>query len=372
MDKVRLAVIGLGAIGRKYVGMLNDGVEGAQLSAVVARSVDNFNWAQDNGGREGRFKIFKSNDELFKNSDLFDAVVICTPHRQHLEAALEAFFHNKHVLCEKPSAAALSEALKTEEAAKAAGLKLGVIFQWRAVPVMKKLKELLDQGTIGDIKRIFLENTSYFRTLKYHRSGGWRSSWKGEGGGALVNQAQHYIDLWLWLFGMPESIFADVEFGKHSEIKVDDEVTILMKYKNRATGVFILSTGEASKKDELSVIGTKGKITLRGNALRVETYSDSDKYIKTAACNARDNINIKVDEIVCPPPKTPQRDIFAAFAKAVISGGKVTPNGTDGINAVMLANAAYISSIHKKAVNLPIEAEKWDEELKILEADEDK
>lgn len=367
MENLRLAVIGLGAIGRKYVGMLNEGVKGNTLTAVVARSDANYNWALENGGKEGKFKIFRSTEELFENDGLFDTAVIATPHRNHLETALTAFSHNKHVLCEKPTAAALSEAIKMEEAAKEAGLKLGVIFQWRAVPVMKKMKELLEQGTVGKIKRIKLENTSYFRTLKYHRSGAWRSSWKGEGGGALVNQAQHYIDLWLWLFGIPKSIFADVEFGKHSKIAVDDEVSLLMKYENGATGVFILSTGEVPKTDEISVIGTKGKITLRGNSLWVETYPDSDEYIITADCGARECIAVSEEKIDCKAPKTPQRDIFEAFAESVAADKEPAPNGKDGINAIMLANAAYISSIHQKALTLPIDPNLWDEELEKLE-----
>ena len=355
-NSVRLALIGVGTMGKRYAEMLEKGIEGLELAAAVARSEANRNWIAENT----KCKAFASVDELFENGALFDAVLIVTPHRAHPEIAIKAFEAGKHVMCDKPAGISVTDAEKMLKAARASGKKYGMMFHNRTYPVLKKLKELLLSGRIGDVKRIILENTIYFRTKAYHDSG---SSWTGEGGGALINQGQHILDYWQWLFGMPESIFADVKFGKYNDFTVDDEVTIVMDYKNNVSGIFILTTGEAPVKEELAVTGSKGKITLSGDVITVENHADSGEYGKTAPTFSREGIEIKREKIVCEEAKEPYIEMLENFRDAVLYDKELIAGGIDGLNTLMLTNGAYMSAWLGKRVSLPIDGKLYDELL---------
>lgn len=152
-------------------------------------------------------------EELYAHAEEFDAVLVVTPHKTHPALVMQAFAHGKHVLCDKPSANALAPALEMNRAAEKSGLVFAMMFHQRRYKKYMRLKKLLDDGALGEIKRVQLENSRYFRTWMYHRSGSWRSSWAGEGGGALLNQGQHILDIWQWLFGMPTSIYAVIPTG---------------------------------------------------------------------------------------------------------------------------------------------------------------
>ena len=241
MQEVRAAVIGTGVMGRKYAQMIAEGKAGAlRLTAVVCRSAGAQQWAKD--ALPDTVRVCPSAEALYDYAEEFDAVLVVTPHKTHPELVMQAFAHGKHVLCDKPSANALAPALEMNRAAEESGLVFAMMFHQRRYKKYMRLKKLLDDGTLGEIKRVQLENSRYFRTWMYHRSGSWRSSWAGEGGGALLNQGQHILDIWQWLFGMPTSIYAVIPYGKYNDFMVDDEATLLMEYPQQRTATFILST----------------------------------------------------------------------------------------------------------------------------------
>ena len=175
-----------------------------------------------------------------------------------------------------------------------------------------RLKKLLDDGALGEIKRVQLENSRYFRTWMYHRSGSWRSSWAGEGGGALLNQGQHILDIWQWLFGMPTSIYAVIPYGKYNDFMVDDEATLLMEYPQQRTATFILSTGEGSYTERLEIVGTKGTALLEKDTLTLHTYTpDTETYRRTADCTERQQLTVTTVTEQFAPQAEPYPEMLA-------------------------------------------------------------
>ena len=251
-DKVlKMALIGVGNMGKKYAQMIVSGeVLHMKLAAVVIRRDEQIAWGKTLVNVDGQpVEIFRSADELFHAAEsdpsLFDAVLIATPHKTHKELAVRAFELKKDVLCDKPAAADIGEALAMNDAAEKNERIYGLVFHQRLYPKYMKIKEMIDSGEIGTLKRVSLINSRYLRTSHYHKSGSWRSSFAGEGGGALINQGQHILDIFQYLFGMPQRLFAVIPFGKYNPFAVDDEDTIVMEYDTGMTASFILTTGEA-------------------------------------------------------------------------------------------------------------------------------
>ena len=281
-DKIRVALVGVGVMGSKYADMIVSGeVKNMVLTGVVARNPKAKAWAEALADASGIHpNIYADVDEMFAYADDFDAVIIATPHKTHEEIAVRAFTLGKHVLCDKPAGATIGQAQNMTAASKKYDRIYGMIFHQHRYPKYLHIKQALDNGELGDLKRILVVNSRYFRTAHYHRSGSWRSSWKGEGGGALINQGAHILDMWQWLFGMPVKIYAEIPFGKYNDFKVDDEATISMRYANGATGVFMLTTGEAVWQERLEIVGTKGRMLLEDDTIYIYKYIKSSLSIQ--------------------------------------------------------------------------------------------
>jgi predicted dehydrogenase len=361
--EVRTAIIGVGSMGKRYAEMIDGGsIKNMQLTAVCARSDDSYSWVRENISRD--VKIYRNTEELFAHSGEFDAVLIVTPHKLHPELTIKALKLGKHVMCDKPAGVSVTDAIRMHEAAKEKKLVYGLMFHNRTYPVIRELKSRLESGEIGHLNRIMLENSIYYRTRAYHNSGSWRSSWQGEGGGALINQGQHILDYWQWLFGLPQSIYAQISFGKYNDFAVDDEAVITMKYPDNLTGIFILTTGEIQREERLSIIGSKGKITMQGNTLTIEKNAmDSMEYLRTAKINTRDEMTTTTEEIVCDMPLAPYEYMLDNFVKAVTDNEPLIADGMAGINTLQLTNAAYLSAWKDRSVALPIDGSEYDELL---------
>jgi predicted dehydrogenase len=286
MDKVRFGVVGLGGMGSFHLGYL-DKVEGAAVGAVcdvdndrVERAANKFG-SLPGGGKVGRFNRYQ---DLVKSGDC-DAVLIATPHFQHPEVAIAAFENNLHVLCEKPVAVSIKEARRLNDAAaRHPRLKFGLMYQMRTVPIYKKLRELIADGELGEISRITWLITDWFRTWTYYASGGWRATWAGEGGGVLINQCPHNLDLIQWLTGLFPSRITAVGFvGKTHPIEVEDEISAILEYPNGAIGHFVTTTGEAPGTNRLEIVGDRGKIVAEGGKLTFTRTRKSVREIREAS-----------------------------------------------------------------------------------------
>lgn len=363
MEQVRTAIIGTGVMGRKYAQMIAAGSAAPlTLTAVVCRSIDAQQWAKDT--LPTAVRVCESADALYNYADEFDAVLVVTPHKSHPALVEQAFAHGKHVLCDKPSASSLLPALGMNAAAQQSGLVYAMMFHQRMYRKYLRLKELLSTGTLGQIHRIQLENSRYFRTWLYHQSGTWRSSWAGEDGGALLNQGQHILDIWQWLFGMPESIYAMIPFGKYNNFLVDDEATVLMEYPDGCTASFILSTGEGSYTERLEIIGSHGTALLEEDTLTLRTYpQDTETYRRTAECTERQNFTETVTTEQFPPQEEPYPAMLSNFGNAILHGDPLAAPGIEGTNALMLTDAAYLSAWLGQKLTLPLDAELFEQEL---------
>ncbi len=360
-SKVRVALIGVGGMGRKYAEMIVAGrVPSMELTALVCRNDQARAWGE---GLNGERAIFTDTDALFSHPELYDAVLIVTPHRTHPELALKAFSLGKHVLCDKPAGVTVSQAQAMADASVEEDRVYGMIFHQRLYPKYRKIKELLDSGDLGKLNRIHFVNTRYFRTEYYHHSGLWRSSWNGEGGGALINQGQHILDIWQWLFGMPQTLLAQIPFGKYNDFLVDDEAVISMTYPDNLTALFVLTTGEPVHQERLEITGSKGKLLMEDDTLHIWCYSDDSRhYAKTAQVTDAKLLDISEKVISFSKEEEPYPQMLENFAQAVLDENPslLTAPGTDAVNPLMLTNAAYLSAWKSKPVALPIDAAEYD------------
>lgn len=364
MNQIRIAIIGIGGMGKKYAKIIDCGmIRGMTLAAVSCRSKENAIWAKEN--LNGQTKVYQDTNQLFEESDQFDAVLIVTPHKTHPEFAIRAFEHKKHVFCDKPASISIYQAERMNHAAQVSSMKYAMMFHQRLYKKYDRVKELIDCKELGEIKRVFLENTKYFRTSYYHKSSSWRSSWSHEGGGVLINQGQHLLDIWQWLFGMPKSLCAKICYGKYNDFLVDDEATIYMQYENQMSAVFFITTGEAASEERLEIVGTKGKLLLTDNHLKIIKYkTDATEYARTAKAFSTEELEIEILEEEFEAQADPYKEMLQNFADAILKQESLIAPGEEGSNALTLANAAYLSSWKQDTVSIPIQAELYEEQLK--------
>lgn len=367
---VRAALIGVGNMGKKYARMIADGaVSGMVLSAVVIRREELLAWGQTLVNQDGTVaRIFQSNDALFDAPELYDALIIVTPHKTHAALAIRAFALGKDVLCDKPAAADLGETLAMNEAADKSGRIYGMVFHQRLYPKYRKLKQLIDSGELGSLRRVSLINSRYLRTAHYHHSGSWRSSFSGEGGGALINQGQHILDIFQYLFGMPQRMYALCRFGKYNTFAVDDEDTLLMDYADGMTASFILTTGEACHEERLEIIGTKARVLLEDERMTITRHPDVEEYIRTEPVDSRENMQYDTEVIEFEKAAEPYAELLHRFAQAVQMQDDryLVARGQEGLHALMLCAGAYESSCSGRQITLPLDAALYQERMKEL------
>jgi predicted dehydrogenase len=361
---VRLAIVGMGRMGTVHASSLIEGkVSRAKLCAVC--DIDPAALA-----RSPEVPRFASSRELVASRSV-DAILIATPHYDHAPIAVEALAAGLHVLTEKPLAVHKADGQRMLAAYAARpnpGQVFAEMFNLRADPRFIELRGRIARGELGTLRRINWIITDWFRTEAYYRSGGWRATWRGEGGGALLNQCPHNLDLWQWLFGMPTRVQAFCGFGRFHEIEVEDQVTAYLEYANGTTGVFVTSTGEAPGTNRLEVVGDLGKIVLESDGLRftrnevsmLEVLKHSpDRY-------ARPKTTTEFLPMSRPGPLHPI--ITQNFVDAILDGTPLIAPAQEGLASVELANAMIYSGLKRQPVELPLDAALYAEELARLVA----
>lgn len=358
MKQIRTVVIGYGGMGSKYADMLYQGqIEGMVLQGVCCR-----NAAGQQRLREEypQVVIYQDVEDTFAHADAFDAAVIVTPHTSHVEIGKKAFAHGKHVLCDKPAGISTKE-VREFLAAKREDTAFGMMFNTRMEPAFLKAKELLDTGALGRVTRALWMCNSWFRSPVYHKSASWRSSWSGECGGLLINQCQHYLDIWQWLFGMPDVIDADIDFGKYNDFAVDDSVDLRFLYKkNGLRGSFQSASGENPGVNRLEIWGTRGMMTITNekvltldqNETDIDTFNQvNDQKFAQPAHHA--------EILVQTPPGKQYIKMFQNFSDHIRRGTPLIADGQDGLNSMILANGAYLSAWTGEKVVLPMDDERY-------------
>ena len=364
MKKIRYGIVGLGNQGSYYLGLFLDGkIENGEISALCDHNINKLNKAAERcGGRQVR--AFLNYKEML-DGGVCDAVLVETPHYIHPEIVSECLKRGINVICDKPAGVYTKQVREMNEVAKKSEAHFAMLFNQRTNCVYRKMKEIIASGGIGELQRVNWIITNWFRTQKYYDSGSWRATWNGEGGGVLINQCPHQIDLVQWVVGkMPKTVRGFCQYGKWHDIEVEDEVTAFFEYDNGATGVFITTTGEAPGGNRLEISGTKGKLLCEGQKL---TWYKLAEDILEWSAKAQDAFSMPKMEIIEPETdgKNEQHTgIINNFTNALLGKEEFFVDGTEGINGVELMNAIEFSGWNGgKKIVLPVDEVEYLKEL---------
>jgi len=362
MDKIRLGIIGVGNMGS---GHLRNVAEGKCPKVEVTAVADINPEKLDSALKiEPSVRCFDSAEKLL-DSGLVDAALIAVPHYGHPVYAMECFKRGIHVLTEKPAGVSAKSVREMNEAADRSGVKFAIMFNQRTDPLYRRAREIVASGALGQPKRLVWIITNWYRTQSYYDSGSWRATWNGEGGGVLLNQAPHNLDLWQWIFGMPKRVRAFCSVGKYHNIGVEDDVTIYGEYENGATAVFISSTGEAPGTNRLEITGDLGKLVLEDGKL---------KWWRLEAPE-REFCFTEKDGFVCPASTYEEYSekaqaghpiVLENFAEAILDSAELIADGREGLNSLSISNAAYLSSWTNDWADLPTDETLFETHLKRL------
>lgn len=360
---IRIGIIGIGNMGSVHAKYLfNKEITDATLGAVCDTDPARLAWAKETFGEE--LPTFSDAYEMI-GSGTVDAVIVAVPHYQHPEYSIAAMKAGLHVICEKPAGVYTKQVREMNKVAMESDCVFSMMFNQRTNPVYRKVKEMIDAGELGKIKRMNWIITNWFRTQSYYNSGGWRATWAGEGGGVLLNQCPHNIDLWQWMFGMPKKVTSFMTFGKFHDIEVEDDVTTYMEYENGATGIFITTTGDAPGTNRLEVTGEMGKIIVElGLDWKLKTTfvknSVSDKEFSDTCEKGFDQPSRKEVPVEITGVETSHKGITQNFVNAIVHGEPLIASGTEGINGLTLSNAMHLSAFKGSVtVSLPFDEEEY-------------
>ena len=353
MKKVRLGIIGVGNMGTGHINNLLEGLcPELEITAVADRRASRRQWAEEH---LSGIPVFQEGRDLILSGQA-EAVLIAVPHYQHPELAILALEHGLHVMVEKPAGV---YTLQVRQMIAAADdhpeLTFGMMFNQRTNCIYRKLKEMIDAGELGEMQRVTWLITDWYRTQFYYDSGAWRATWAGEGGGVLLNQCPHQLDLLQWLCGLPVRVQAHCHTGKWHDIEVEDDVTAYLEFENGATGVFVTTTGEAPGTNRLEISGTLGKAVCENNTLSFwRNNVDEREWNKTCKEGFKKpdchQVPVETDG------KNPQHPaVLNAFAAHILRGEPLVADGREGIRGLMLSNAMHLSSWLDQAVDLPID-----------------
>ena len=361
--KIRLGVIGVGNMGSGHASRVVDGeCPDFVLTAVADVNPARKAWAAE---RLGADVAFFDTAEAMLDSGLIDACIIATPHYDHPALAIECMKRSIHVMVEKPAGVYTRQVREmNEEADRHPEVVFGLMFNQRTNCVYRKMRELVRSGKYGRIRRTNWIITDWYRPQVYYDSGAWRATWAGEGGGVLLNQCPHQLDLWQWICGMPVKVQSHMRFGQWHDIEVEDDVTTYVEYENGATGVFVTTTGDAHGSNRFEIQMDRAKLVVEHNRLHLTEYSVSEP--EWSATNKQPFASMPTTESF---PETDglneqHAGVVNAWGGAILRGEPMIADGREGIRGLMLSNAMHLSAFLGKEVTLPIDEDLYYEELK--------
>lgn len=353
---IRFGVAGLGSMGLAHACTIADGsVRRGELAAVC--SSDPAKCSQFPKAQK-----FSDPVEMIR-SGAIDAIVIATPHLSHPEIGIASLNAGLHVMVEKPLAATKAQAERFIAAHHNPRQAFGAMFNMRTRPYLRKVREMIQAGELGEIRRVNWTATAFFRTQAYYSASKWRGTWAREGGGVLLNQAPHHLDLLQWFLGMPVSVQANCAFGKYHDIEVEDDVTAYLEFPNGATATFVTSTGEAPGSTRIEIAAERGRLIIENdeavfarNAVPMTDFSHSES-------NPQGAPPVTITKIDAAARAGNYADMFSNFADAIIDGAPLIAPAAEGLKSLELANAMVLSSLKKRSVSFPLDAATYEAEF---------
>lgn len=361
-EKIRLGIIGVGNMGYAHAKNIAEGnCPDFELTAAADIKPHRLELIRN----EILSDIVCFEDaEAMLDSGLIDACMVCVPHYDHPKYAIECMKRGIHVMVEKPAGVYTKQVRKMcDEAEKHPEVVFGMMFNQRTNCIYRKMRELVRSGKYGSIRRTNWIITNWYRPQAYYDSGDWRATWAGEGGGVLLNQCPHQLDLWQWICGMPVKVEAKLKYGKWHNIEVEDDVTVYAEYENGASGVFVTSTGDARGTNRFEIQLDGAKIVAEDERLSVIEYEmteqefSSNNTVPFAAVDAH-TADIEIDG------ENPQHiGVVNAWGGAILRGEPLVADGREGINGLILSNAMHLSSWLDKEISIPFDEDLYYDEL---------
>ena len=360
MDKVRIGIIGIGNMGSKHLSNILAG-KCPEITVAAAADLDpaRLAWVKE---QDASIVCFDDATAML-DSGLIDAVIVAVPHYDHPKYAMQGFARGIHVMCEKPAGVYTAQVREMNAAADKANVKFGMMFNQRTNHVYRKMREIVQSGELGAIRRTSWIITNWYRPQAYYDSGAWRATWSGEGGGVLLNQCPHNLDLWQWICGMPVRVQTHMHFGKWHDIEVEDDVTTYVEYENGATGTFITTTGDTPGTNRFEITLDGGKLICDAKTLVM--YRNETPEPEFSRTNEKPFGRPKVEVIdVETDGQNPQHvGVLNAFAAAILRDEPMVADGREGINGLTLSNAMHLSAWQGKMVELPFDENLFRDEL---------
>ncbi|QTH44645.1 Gfo/Idh/MocA family oxidoreductase [Cohnella sp. LGH] len=362
MSTVRIGIVGLGNMGKGHAQYLIEGqVKGAVLAAVSDVRPESLELAKQTWGDQ--LLTYASASEMFRSGEI-DGALICTPHYDHPKMTIEALEAGLHVLVEKPAGVYTKQVREMNEVAAKSGKVFGIMYNQRTNPLYAKLKELISSGELGEVRRTNWIITNWYRPQAYYNSGGWRATWAGEGGGVLINQDPHQLDLWQWTTGlMPKRIRAFCGFGKHRSIEVENDVTAYVEYENGATGVFVTSTYECPGTNRFEISGDRGKIVIENDRMTFWRLRQLESEFNRTNTESFAQPECWQFDIPITPGGAQHKEITQDWTNAILHGKPLLAPGEEGIKGLTISNAMLLSTWIDDWVELPINEDLFYEKL---------
>lgn len=359
---VKLAIIGMGNMGCNYATMILCGaISNVELAAITRIKPERLEQLPQI--REKNIPIYQSADELFaavrEGKLALDAVLIATPHSAHESQTVEALSLGLHVLCDKPSGVYSSQARRMNKAADQSEKIFAMMFNQRTNPIYRKMKEIVEQKKYGEIKRVNWVITDWYRPDFYYDSVSWRGTWSGDGGGILLNQCPHNLDLLQWICGMPLRVQAFCKEGKYHNIQVEDEVTAYLEFEQGATGLFYATTGEAPGINRLEISLEDALLVCEGGELKLCELGFHEAEYRKSATECFTKLKGQWRTVECPGKNTMHQGILQNFVNCILGVEELLVDGREGLKSLLLSNAMYLSSWKNRMVEIPIREEEY-------------
>lgn len=361
MERVRIGIVGIGNMGRAHARyLLNKKVANAELTALCDVDPEKLEWASQFTG--GSIRLYQDYDEMISSGSI-DGILIAVPHYDHSPLAIKAFEKGLHVLTEKPAGVYTKQVREMNDAAEKSGKVFGIMYNQRTNPVYQKLRDLIKSGELGELKRTNWILTNWYRPQSYYDSGGWRATWAGEGGGVLINQDPHQLDLWQWVCGMPVRVRSFCKFGKYHDIEVEDDVTAYVEYENGATGVFVTGTADAPGTNRLEVSGDMGKAVIENDTLTFWRNRVSERVFNSEYKGGFGFPECWKCEIPVSGENRQHEGITEDWVNAILKGTPLLAPGKEGINGLIISNSIHLSTWLDNWVEIPFDEDLYYEKL---------
>lgn len=360
---IRLGILGVGNMGSGHAANVRDGkCPDFVITAIADINPERLSWAKEQ--KYGEEVAYFEDVIQMLDSGVIDACLIAIPHYGHTTYAIECMKRGIHVMVEKPAGVYTKQVREmNEEAKKHPEVVFGMMFNQRTNCLYRKLRELVQSGKYGEIRRTNWIITNWYRPQVYYDSGDWRATWSGEGGGVLLNQCPHQLDLWQWICGMPVKVRSFMHFGKWHEIEVEDDVTTYVEYANGATGVFVTSTGDAHGSNRLEIQMDRAKFVVEHDKLIMEEYEMTEQEFSRTNTQPFATVNSKWMEVETDGENPQHVGVTNAWGNVILRGGSLVAEGSEGIHGLTLSNAMHLSAFLDKEVELPFDEELFYEEL---------